>query len=115
MNEVKASGTLSILGNRILLAYCSIYGELIGLYRKIQEYSCAPGSYPHDTEKVPTTSIGRSEVHPVMVPHHRNSGLPFPFAILADSDRPCVRIPLSTIQPGIVIPPLRLIISDKGN
>ena len=76
MNEVKVSGTWSILGNRIWLAYGSMYGELMGLYRKIQEHSWTPSSYAHETERVPTSSIGRSDVRPVMAPHQQKSGLP---------------------------------------
>jgi len=82
------------------------------LYRKYKNIPAHSAPVPR-TEKDPTTSIGRSEVHPVMV---SVTGIPvsFPLDFLAHSHRQYVRILRPTIQ-GIVIPPLRLIIRDKEN
>jgi len=98
-----------------IVSCVSIYRELMSLYientRTFPRTQLLSPGHGEDSNNF----LGRSELHPGMVPYQLNSGLPSLLALLAGRLRPCVRIVRCTIQPGIVILSLRLIISDKEN
>ena len=83
-----------------------------------QDLSWGLNSCPQDTEKVPTTSLDCQKsilllYHISGTPVHSCRCSHILSTLLTDGLRSCVRILRSTTQPGIVILPLRLIMSDK--
>jgi len=120
-NEAEGDEIFIDTGNHILLTYLYIYNEVVGLYRNtttfLRNIFVSPGQ-----GECANTFLGPQEIHRVMGLEYGTSTIPalsfllpisLPLLWLPDPRRQYVRAPRFSIQPGIVIPPLCLIMSDK--